>query len=229
MAMIPANLKQFTRQSRALQLTLSGPFPKGVSYLNTARYKVKVEKNRVTMTLTKDSTTGLALPTPLPKKVQQYTTPSVGIESDHKLIKKMAHTAVRSATQGPERVRRLTAYVHKLLIKTMWADFDSAVSIAKERKGDCTEHSLLFTALARSLGIPARRVGGVGYVELQRDKFAFGYHMWAQVWLGRWIDVDPTWGQFPADASHILMGDDLDTQWVMSIGALKLLSYTVLN
>lgn len=186
-------------------------------------------KGEVTLALTKDNLKGLKLPSALPVKLAPYTKATVGIESEHPFIKKMALKAVGNTTDPVERVKKLNKFVHRALVKTMWADFDSAVNVAKERKGDCTEHSLLFTALARSLGIPARRVGGVGYVELKRDTFAFGYHMWVQVWLGRWIDVDPTWGQFPADASHILMGNDLDTQWVMSIGSLKLKSYKVEN
>jgi transglutaminase-like putative cysteine protease len=32
---------------------------------------------------------------------------------------------------------------------------------------------------------------------------AFYYHAWPEVWLGRWVAVDPTFGQTPADAAHI--------------------------
>jgi hypothetical protein len=37
----------------------------------------------------------------------------------------------------------------------------------------------------------------------------FYYHAWAEVWLGgsdgsgSWVAVDPTFKQFPADATHI--------------------------
>jgi len=28
------------------------------------------------------------------------------------------------------------------------------------------------------------------------------YRAWAEVWLGGWVPVDPTLGQFPADGGH---------------------------
>jgi hypothetical protein len=31
----------------------------------------------------------------------------------------------------------------------------------------------------------------------------FYYHAWPEVYLGRWTAVDPTFGQFPADAAHL--------------------------
>jgi transglutaminase-like putative cysteine protease len=31
----------------------------------------------------------------------------------------------------------------------------------------------------------------------------FYYHAWPEVWLGDWVAVDPTFGQFPADAAHL--------------------------
>jgi transglutaminase-like putative cysteine protease len=44
----------------------------------------------------------------------------------------------------------------------------------------------------------------------------FYYHAWPEVYLGesqKWVPVDPTFGQFPADASHVkLVEGDLDKQ-----------------
>jgi transglutaminase-like putative cysteine protease len=31
----------------------------------------------------------------------------------------------------------------------------------------------------------------------------FYYHAWPEVLLGDWVAVDPTFGQFPADAAHL--------------------------
>ena len=57
---------------------------------------------------------------------------------------------------------------------------------------------MLYVALARALGLPARTAAGVVYV-----RGRFYYHAWPEVWLGQWVAVDPTFGQFPADASHL--------------------------
>ena len=31
----------------------------------------------------------------------------------------------------------------------------------------------------------------------------FYYHAWPEVYLKGWVAVDPTFGQFPADAAHL--------------------------
>jgi transglutaminase-like putative cysteine protease len=56
--------------------------------------------------------------------------------------------------------------------------------------GDCGTQSMLFSAFCRSLGIPARAIGG--YQMLLRD--APGTHFWAQYYLPNygWVPVDPT-------------------------------------
>ena len=75
-------------------------------------------------------------------------------------------------------------------------------------KGDCNEHTVLFNALARAVGIPAKTVVGVVYL-----RGAFYYHAWSEVWLGQWISVDAVLDQFPADATHVkFLEGDIDRQ-----------------
>ena len=57
---------------------------------------------------------------------------------------------------------------------------------------------MLYVALARAAGIPARTAAGLLYAGGR-----FYYHAWAEVYLGDWVAVDPTFGQFPADAAHL--------------------------
>jgi len=64
--------------------------------------------------------------------------------------------------------------------------------------GDCNEHAVLFAALARAAGVPARIEAGLVYL-----KGRFYYHAWNAVFLERWITVDALMDQFPADATHI--------------------------
>jgi transglutaminase-like putative cysteine protease len=74
----------------------------------------------------------------------------------------------------------------------------SALEVLESRRGDSNEHTVLFVAMARAMGLPARPSAGVVYVDGQ-----FYYHAWPEVYLNGWVPVDPTFGQFPADASHI--------------------------
>jgi transglutaminase-like putative cysteine protease len=72
------------------------------------------------------------------------------------------------------------------------------VEVLKQKVGDCNEHTVLYTALARAAGVPTRMAAGIVYL-----KNGFYYHAWPEVWLGDWVAVDPTFNQFPADATHI--------------------------
>ncbi len=100
------------------------------------------------------------------------------------------------------------------LEKVPVASVPSALEVLQSLRGDCNEHTTLFTALARSLGIPTRPVAGIVYSETIFAEGAFYYHAWPEVWLGDgWVPVDPTFGQFPADATHLgLVVGDLDKQ-----------------
>jgi transglutaminase-like putative cysteine protease len=70
-----------------------------------------------------------------------------------------------------------------------------AAEVLRRMSGDCNEHTALYVALARAAGIPSRVALGLVY----EDGF-FCYHAWPEIYAGRWIAVDPTLGQFPADA-----------------------------
>jgi hypothetical protein len=61
---------------------------------------------------------------------------------------------------------------------------------------------VLFAALARSVGIPTKTA--VGLIYMNR---AFYYHAWNEVYLGTWIPVDATFGEFPASALHLKLAE----------------------
>lgn len=105
--------------------------------------------------------------------------------------------------------RRINGFVHRHLEnKTLAHAFASATEALTTRAGDCTEHAVLFSALAKIAGIPTRLVTGLVYVGGAQP--AFGYHEWVEVWLGdRWHPMDPTFGQDVADPTHIKFSEGL--------------------
>jgi transglutaminase-like putative cysteine protease len=92
----------------------------------------------------------------------------------------------------------LNDWVYGHLRKVPTVSLPNAVQVLDMGEGDCNEHAVLFAALARAVGLPARVVAGAVYLD-----GAFFYHAWCEVWLTRWVSVDPTFHQFPADATHI--------------------------
>lgn len=101
----------------------------------------------------------------------------------------------------------LNQWVFSKLEKVQGLDIVRSVDILRNLKGDCDEHTKLFTALARSLGITTQINMGLVY----RDN-AFRYHSWPSVFVnGVWYDLDPLFGQDYADATHIsLIRGDFD-------------------
>jgi len=109
------------------------------------------------------------------------------------------------AERDPARVARLlNDWVYGALDKEITLSLPSALQVLEARRGDCNEHTVLYVALARALGLPTRTAVGLVAVNGR-----FYYHAWPEVWLDGWVAVDPTLGQYPADASHLrfLIGD----------------------
>lgn len=121
------------------------------------------------------------------------------IQSDDKRIIDGARRINGRWARDPKAAtERLTRSINQMLEKTVTFSVPSAVQVLEARSGDCNEHTVLFVAMARSLGLPARTAVGLVYLNE-----AFYYHAWPEVWLGEWVAVDPTFGQVPADAAHI--------------------------
>ncbi len=150
----------------------------------------------------------------------RYLGPEPLIESDAPEIQAEAEVAVRGVTGSRARAERLTRYVNALLEKKPTISLPSAREVLRTKVGDCNEHTALYVAMARALGIPARIAVGLVYVRGVQG--AFYYHAWPEVYLedsdGRalWLPVDPTFNEFPANATHVrLARGGLDQQAVI--------------
>ncbi|MGH7663654.1 MAG: transglutaminase-like domain-containing protein [Gemmatimonadaceae bacterium] len=120
------------------------------------------------------------------------------IESLHPEIVRTALRISGGERDPVELARRLNAWVHDSLEKRITIGIPSALQVLRSGGGDCNEHTQLYVALARALQIPARGAAGLAFVNGR-----FYYHAWPEVYLDGWVAVDPTFGQFPADASHL--------------------------
>jgi hypothetical protein len=135
-------------------------------------------------------------------------------------IQKTAHAIVGNTTDPVEASRKLTTWVYEILDKQITLSVPSARQVLDAKSGDCNEHTVLYVALARAIGLPARTAVGLVYL-----RGHFYYHAWPEVWLGEWVAVDPTLGQYPADASHlrfIIGGLARQVELIRLIGRLKL-------
>jgi transglutaminase-like putative cysteine protease len=148
------------------------------------------------------------------------------IESDAPEILAEARAAVGEVKGTRARAERLTRHVNALLEKKPTVGLPSAREVLRTKVGDCNEHTALFVAMARSLGIPSRIAVGLVHAH-----GAFYYHAWPEVYIddtagrGYWLPVDPTLNEFPADATHIRLtrgGLDKQAAILPLVGRLKM-------
>jgi hypothetical protein len=134
--------------------------------------------------------------------------PTTLIQSDDKRITDQAARITGNEKNAHHAARKLNEWVYGSIQKKPVVSIPSAVEVLGQLVGDCNEHTTLYTALARAAGIPTRMAAGIVYM---RD--GFYYHAWPEIWLGRWTAIDPTFNQFPADATHIrFITGNLDRQ-----------------
>lgn len=149
-----------------------------------------------------------------------YLAATPWIQSQEPEIVQTAAGITQSARSGVDAVQFLMEWVHRYVSPLPSMGIPSAMEVLHSKKGDCNEYTALFTALARAAGIPTKMIGGLVYQDGR-----FFYHAWAEVYLGTWIPVDPTFAQFPADATHIpVVEGDIEEQvnLVKIMGQIKL-------
>lgn len=152
--------------------------------------------------------------------IEQALRPEPLVQSDDPRIVAQARTIIGGERRAGRAAELLTRWVYSTLRKEITVSVPSAAQVLESRSGDCNEHTVLFVALARAVGLPARTASGVVYL-----RGSFFYHAWPEVWLGQWVAVDPTFGQFPADAAHlrfVIGGLARQVELVRLIGRLQL-------
>ncbi|MCU0606801.1 MAG: transglutaminase family protein [Candidatus Edwardsbacteria bacterium] len=140
---------------------------------------------------------------------RRYLAPTPLIQSDDRAIVALARGLAKGRPHDRATAEAIAGWVHDNLEKRMTVSLPSAVEVLRSRRGDCNEHATLFAALARAAGVPAALCLGVVYLDGR-----FYYHAWNVVWCGgRRIELDPTFGQFPADAARLRLAEgDLTRQ-----------------
>ena len=190
-------------------------FPAGARQKILDRTKGLVEIHRVRFPERTLDTTA-----PGPPDVERWLEPSAFVHSRHEKILRTAKSITGGEKDPVAKAKKILRWVHRHIKPTPTLSVPSSLDVLAERKGDCNEYTVLFTALARASGVPTRMMAGLVYL----DGY-FVYHAWPEVFAGNWIAVDPTLGEETADATHIglVEGDLLDQlQLLALIGKLEL-------
>lgn len=193
---------------------------------NARQHVLDSGKGRATVELVRETAQPVAVRL-TPQERERYLRATPGVQSDDAEIRGLARD-IAGDEKDPARIAaRIVDWIGRNLHQQYGANATTATAVLRQKAGDCTEHTLLFTALARAAGVPARQLGGIIYVETPAP--TFGWHAWAEIHDGSgWISVDPTWHQLRVDPTHVqfsFFGDDMeknDLAWVQVLGGLKI-------
>jgi Transglutaminase-like superfamily len=156
------------------------------------------------------------------KETAEYLKSTLSVESEAPEIVAKAREIAGAETDAYAAAKKVVAWVYAHMKKDYGYNADRATDVLRQLRGDCTEHSLLSVALLRALGIPARRVDGVVYTHGGDGVAALYWHEWVEAWVGStWAQLDPTFGQPVADATHLTLGEESQADIMPLLGKLR--------
>ena len=149
-----------------------------------------------------DGRGSLMLPIDAPE-VEPYLRSSLYIQAEDERIRALARRLRGDETNAWEVAMRLRQWVYDHMIpRDTNVRFKSTLEVLEDMEGTCSEYAVLFMALCRAAGVPARAC--VGFLVAQTGELVL--HIWTQVYVGTWIDVDPSWEGGTVSAVHIKTG-----------------------
>ncbi|HET6348227.1 MAG TPA: transglutaminase-like domain-containing protein [Candidatus Krumholzibacteria bacterium] len=175
--------------TRMETITLVLDFPGALppkSMTGPSQRELQRSDRSVTLQLTRTLADRETLP---PDRRDVFLEPDRFVQSDAPELKTIADS-LRTATRSDPWVlaRAVAAWADAHIThKGMEHGYSSALEVYRSRAGDCTEHSLLTTAVLRAAGIPARPVVGLAYSE---HDHAFVGHMWVEAYVDEWRTLD---------------------------------------
>jgi tetratricopeptide (TPR) repeat protein len=146
----------------------------------------------------------------LPGSARVFLGPSDSIDPSSEELKKVVGKV--KGNNAVETVRNILAWSKKNIkykeesSDVTKLDFKSVDEIVQRGHAECRGYTLLFVALCRAAGIPARPVWGVLFVDN-----TFKSHNWAEVYIADigWVPVDPqapeTFGWLPINRVRMFM------------------------
>ena len=181
-----------------------------------------------------DGRTALKLPI-RDVELAPYLQSSLYIQAEDPRIQQLAQV-LRGDERDAWRVAlRLRQWVYDHMIpRDTNVRFKSTLEVLEDMEGTCSEYAALYLALCRAVELPAR--AAVGFLASSTGELEL--HIWTQVYVGEWIDLDPSWAAETVDAAHIKTGQGLLTaaglrrlngplgQWLARLDTLALIEYT---
>jgi len=223
-ALQPTGKKPF-RGAKRMTVRLSGTLPRHVPPTDSVQ---TASDGVYTIAASHEPASAPAAPAkPLPDDARRDALESDPfVQADHERIAGLAQDILAGEADPWRQAKRLYQWVFEKIRKEAVFSVPSALEVLETGEGDCNEHTVLYTALARAAGVPTRIAIGLVWSD---ELGGFYYHAWPEVYVGHWVRMDPTLGQVIADATHIkLLEGNIET-WTQIIPYIGQLQIEVLS
>lgn len=157
--------------------------------------------------------------------LNKYLAPDGWVMSGHKTVRDNAHNmAVIEKNDAFRLARYLNSNLYFTVNPMPMFALSNSMDIFKSHMGDYLERTVMFASFARAAGLPVRMVSGLVY------KYGYFYfHAWPEVWFDKWVPIDPSLSQFPADVTHIPLKQGSLTDIISIKDNLKNISIEILD
>lgn len=197
---LTGSLKQ-PQTAQSLRLSVHGLLLDAEMLESHRQEVIPVDETTVEVVLTRQQRPRTSLPLgETPPGFEEHLASTAFVQSDHPEIQQTARAIVGDAEDSLAAALRIHEWVEQNITKNATVSLPSALDVLHERVGDCNEHTYLYVALARAVGLPARIRIGLVY-----NQGALYYHAWPSVYVGEWVEMDPTLRQPMADATHLAL------------------------
>lgn len=191
------------------------------------RHRQSLAGDRLTIQIEKGKVQGLNVQSLAGQKdFERYLQGDSAVPVHAAPIQRKAREIIGNESDLWKRALLIQQYVYENVQKVPTVSVPNGLEVLKTMRGDCNEHAVLFTSLARAAGVPTRILVGLVYGDQFYGEPGFYYHAWVEVYTGKeWIALDPTWNQVPADATHIAFvegGLDQQVQVTALMGKIRL-------
>jgi transglutaminase-like putative cysteine protease len=130
----------------------------------------------------------------VPEEIRMYLRPSPLVQSADPEVKRRARDLVKEARTVEDTAWALFQYT-AAFVRTGGSEAkEDALTVLRQERGNSSGKARLLTALLRSLGVPARVVGGLKLEDATKKRATIS---WVEAYFnGSWVPLDPGGGYF---------------------------------
>jgi uncharacterized protein with transglutaminase domain/transglutaminase superfamily protein len=130
----------------------------------------------------------------VPEKERVYTLPSALVQSADPEVHRRARDLVKDAHTAEQAAWALFQYTAAFVRVGPGEAKEDALTVLRQERGNSSGKARLLTALLRSLGVPARVIGGLRLEDATKKRATIA---WVEAFLGGvWVPMDPGGGYF---------------------------------